>query len=201
MTRTEAEKNKADLRKANLYGADLSGADLSGADLYEANLSGANLYRADLRKANLRRANLSEANLYEADLRRADLYEANLYEANLYRADLSGAKNISKLILAKTIIVTEGDLVGWKKCSDGVIVKLRIPMDAKRSNATGRKCRAEFAEVLEVYGAEKGISTYREDFVYERGTRVTCDKWNEDRFQECSGGIHFFLTRIEAENY
>jgi hypothetical protein len=30
---------------------------------------------------------------------------------------------------------------------------------------------------------------------------VRCDKWNEDRWIECGGGIHFFLTRIEAERH
>jgi hypothetical protein len=39
-------------------------------------------------------------------------------------------------------------------------VKLRIPAAARRSSATGRKCRAEFAEVLEVIGAEFGVSQH-----------------------------------------
>jgi len=30
---------------------------------------------------------------------------------------------------------------------------------------------------------------------------VRCDKWDDDRWNECSGGIHFFLTRAEAEAY
>jgi hypothetical protein len=28
-----------------------------------------------------------------------------------------------------------------------------------------------------------------------------CDAWGEDWMQECSGGIHFFITRAEAEAY
>jgi hypothetical protein len=27
---------------------------------------------------------------------------------------------------------------------------------------------------------------------------VRCDTWNEDRWTECGGGIHFYLTREEA---
>jgi hypothetical protein len=82
-----------------------------------------------------------------------------------------------------------------------VIVKLKIPSDAKRSNATGRKCRAEFVEVLEVIGSNVGTSSHKRGVTYKKGETVKCDKWCEDRFQECAGGIHFFITRIEAENY
>jgi len=55
--------------------------------------------------------------------------------------------------------------------------------------------------VLEVIGAEFGISKHDRRTEYRVGKIVRCDKWNEDRWVECGGGIHFFLTRIEAENY
>src|SRR5690348_7915527 len=157
-----------------------SRADLSGADLYGANLFGANLSRADLYGANLSRANLSSA--------------------DLSGANLSGAKN-ADLAQAQTSITPEGNIVGWKKCRNGVIVKLLIPQKARRSNATGRKCRAEYVKVLRVFGAEEGVSEYDPSTVYRKGETVKCDTWNENRFVECGGGIHFFLTRIEAENY
>jgi hypothetical protein len=92
-------------------------------------------------------------------------------------------------------------LIAWKKCQDGVIVRLKIPAAARRSNATGRKCRAEFAEVLEVIGAKVGTSTHDGKTRYAVGKTVKCDAWCEDRWQECAGGIHFFLTREEAEAY
>src|SRR3990167_8710493 len=80
----------------------------------------------------------SGANLYGADLYRANLSGADLSGANLYGADLSGAKN-ADLVMARTSILPDGDLIGWKKISNA-IVKLRIPADARRSNATGRQC-------------------------------------------------------------
>jgi uncharacterized protein YjbI with pentapeptide repeats len=171
---------------ANLYGANLYGANLYGANLYGANLRGADLYGADLRGANLRGANL----------RGADLRGANLYGANL-----RGAKEIPELALAESNILPEGNIVGWKKCRNGVIVKLLIPQKAHRSNATGRKCRAEYIQVLRVYGAEEGISQHDGKTTYRKGEIVRCDEWNPDRWVECGGGIHFFLTRIEAENF
>jgi hypothetical protein len=196
-----AIKSGANLRGANLSGANLSGADLSGADLSGADLSGADLYGANLRGANLYGANLYGANLRGADLRGADLYGADLSGADLYGADLYGAKN-AELVWAQTSIVPDhGPLFGWKICENNVLVRLFIPSKARRSNATGRKCRAERAKVLEVIGAEIGISKHDSTFTYKTGQWVRADKWDENRWEECSGGIHFFLTRIEAENY
>ena len=114
-----ALKSRADLRGANLCGADLCGADLCGA-------------------------NLCGADLCDADLCGADLCDANLRGADLCGADLRGAKN-AELPIAMTRILPDGDLIGWKKCRNGALVKLLIPAKAKRSHAFGRKCRAEFA--------------------------------------------------------
>ena len=114
-------------------------------------------------------------------------------------ANLHDAKN-SELAQAQTVLLPEGNLVGWKKCKNNVIVKLLIPQKAKRSNATGRKCRAEYAQVLRVYGAAEGLSDYDGKTAYRKGETITCDSWNPDRFVECGGGIHFYITRIEAEN-
>jgi hypothetical protein len=150
--------------------------------------------------ADLSGANLSGADLSGADLSRADLSGANLYGANLYGANLSRAKN-ADLAQAQTVIVPEGNIVGWKKCRDGVIVKLLVPQKAKRSNSTGRKCRAEFVKVLRLFNGEVGISQHDGKTEYRKGETVTCDKWNENRFTECGGGIHFFITRAEAEAY
>jgi hypothetical protein len=200
-----AVRQKVDLYGANLYGADLCGADLYGANLYGADLYGANLYGADLRGADLHGADLHGAdlhgaNLCGANLRGADLRGADLYGANLCGANLRGAKN-SEITVAQTRILPEGTIIGWKKCSGGVIVKLQIPSKAKRSSAFGRKCRAEYAKVLAVYGGDSGISVWDSSTVYRKGETVHCDKWGEDFTNECSGGIHFFITRLEAENY
>ena len=149
--------------------------------------------------ANLSRANLSGANLSGADLFGADLSGANLSGADLSGADLSRAD--SDFLVSFTSITPEGVLIGYKKCKGDIIVKLQIPAKAKRSNATGRKCRAEYVKVLKVYGAEKAISHHDNTTTYEEGKIVKCDKWDEDRFNECSGGIHFFITKLEAERY
>jgi hypothetical protein len=199
-----ADLSGANLSRANLSGANLSGANLSGADLSGANLSRANLSGAYLSGADLCGANLSGANLSLANLSGANLYRANLYRANLSRANLSGAK-IDAIDSARLeILPREGEVIGWKKCyagGDVVLVKVRVPPGAARSNSTGRKCRAERVEVLAVEGADHGISNHDGKTVYRVGETVKCHEWGPDRWLECAGGIHFFLTREEAEAY
>ncbi len=204
----------ADLRDANLRGANLNDANLYGADLRDANLRCANLYGANLRDANLRGANLNDANLYGADLYGADLRDANLSDANLSDANLYGAKN-AELAQAKTVICPEGAIIGWKKveldndgCLKTGIAKLLIPGDAKRSNASGRKCRASKAVVLaleEIDGTPfKGRAMSQRDhsFIYEVGKTVYPEEpYEDDRWEECASGIHFFITREEAVAY
>ena len=177
--------------QANLKGADLSDADLTGADL-----RGANLRFADLSGADLRGADLSGVDLRWANLRGANLCYANLSDANLTEVKYNETTAFFALQCPE-----EGSFVAWKKCRNDVIVKLLIPEDAKRSSATSRKCRASKAVVLEVIGAEKGISKNDETFVYEVGKEVFPDSFDDDRWNECSHGIHFFITRAEAENY
>ena len=195
---------RADLQSANLQSADLRSADLQSADLRYANLRYANLRSADLRYANLQSADLRSADLQYANLQSADLRSADLRYANLQSADLRSAKN-NEFAAALVTITPDGDLIGWKKLQGGLIAKLLIPAKAKRSNATGRKCRAEFAKVLEIWNGDtavkKGNSQHDPDFVYTVGKIVKPDVWNENRWEECEGGIHFFITRIEAEKY
>ncbi len=207
----DADLSCANLSGANLSGANLSGADLAGAYLIDANLTDADLTDADLSGANLSGANLSCADLSGADLAGAYLIDANLTDAdlscaNLSCANLSGA-NLSDVQANENTAFfvlqcpEEGAFVAWKKCKNNVIVKLLIPEDAKRSSATTRKCRASKAIVLEVIGAEKGISKKDKNFIYEVGKEMIPDSFDDDRWNECSNGIHFFITRKEAENY
>ena len=157
--------------------------------------------QAVLSSANLRGANLRGADLGGANLRSADLGGADLRSANLRSANLGGALN-SELAVAMTRILPEGELIGWKKCKDDVIVKLRIPAEAKRSSAFGRKCRAEYVDVLEVFGTEMGVTqVHGPRTEYRAGERVVPDSFDDNFQDECSHGIHFFITRAEAEAY
>ena len=198
------EAMRANLSEADLRGADLRGADLRGANLINANLRGADLRGANLINANLINANLSGADLINADLSGANLSGADLSGANLSGADLRKAKNVPYIPM---ICPEEGSFIGYKKAS-GKIIKLCIPEDAKRSSATTRKCRCNKAVVLAIYELDgsiskaTGVASSRDiNFIYKINKEVVVDDFDEDRWNECSTGIHFFMQRHEAINY
>ena len=149
----------------------------------------------------------SDNNTIKETLIKAVSSSADLYGANLSGADLSGAKDADYAI-ALTRILPEGAIIGWKKGGDGKIIKLLIPADAKRSHAFGRKCRAEYAEVLEIWNGKRQLkkatskSQHDSSFIYKIGETVRPFKpFSENWQEECDSGIHFFITRLEAENY
>lgn len=186
---------------AHLEDVNLQSANLKFANLESANLEFANLESAILESANLKFANLEFAKLESANLKFAILKFANLESAILKFANLKNIKHNYLTSFFSLQCPEVGAFVGWKKCKDDVIVKLLVPSRAKRSSATSRKCRAEYVKVLKVCGAEIGVSDYNNNVIYKKGEIVKCDKWDENRWEECSGGIHFFITREEAEQY
>ena len=218
-----ADLDGADLRDANLSGANLRGADLRSANLWYADLRGsdlrdASLGCADLGYADLGGANLSGADLDGADLRDADLRGANLGHANLYDADFSGADlgganlwstDIScvKNIFFPMACPEKGSFIAFKKAGF-YIIELFIPSNAKRCSATSRKCRCSKAKVISITtpsGDKTNItevhSNYDPNFIYKLGEYVEVKNFDDNRWNECSTGIHFFITRQEAVNY
>ena len=198
----------ADLNDADLKGANLRYADLSYADLNDADLSYADLSYADLKGANLKGADLSYANLSGANLSGANLSRAAMKDAILSYANLRGSENLPYIPMA---CPEEGAFIGWKQAQTKrryVIVKLEIPASAKRSSATSRKCRCDKAKVLEIYNLDGAVakerkcySRYDNSFIYEVGKIVKVDNFDEDRWSECSQGIHFFMNRQDAIDY
>ena len=199
----DANLRDADLRGADLRGAYLRDADLGVANLGGADLSDANLRGAYLRDADLRDADLSDANLGGANLGGADLSDANLRGAYLRDADLRDAKDIPFIPLS---CPSDGEFIGWKKVSEKLI-KLLIPSDAKRSSATSYKCRCDKAKVLEITDLDgsnpiTSIINYKyAKTQYVVGEMVFPDSFDENRWEECSNGIHFFINKQEAINY
>lgn len=214
LTVEEAVKNNVILANANLAGANLYraeligtvlvGADLTGANLSCANLTGANLSGSNLSHANLSGSNLSWVSLSWAELSEAELSEAVLTRSNTYGARIGSAKNIPFIPLA---CPSEGAFIGWKKVKNYYLVKLQIPEGAKRLSATTRKCRCDKALVLDITSLD-GTNHYDEvtnksykETIYKVGKFVYPDSFDENRWNECSHGIHFFVNKEDAINY
>lgn len=137
----------------------------------------------------------------KADLRGADLSDADLRCSDLSNADLSDAKIIWPLVCPE-----EGSFIGFKKSKEGYIIKLMITENAERTSATTRKCRCSEAKVIEittVEGEKKEYATsiYDKNFIYKIGEFVKVENFDNNRWNECSTGIHFFITRQESIDY
>lgn len=162
----------------------------------------------DNMKANFSNQDLSYVYLSGANLHGAELGSADFRSANLNNADLSGTKNMMYIPMA---CPEEGSFIGFKKAvcaGKDYIVKLEISADALRSSATRRKCRCNKAKVLEIQnidGSKANIDVVHSicdpSFQYKTGQIVEEPKFDNNRFNECSKGIHFFINRQEAVNY
>ena len=150
-----------------------------------------------------------ENNTIKRTMEEAVKKNAYLGGAYLRGAGLGGAKDIPYIPMS---CPTEGAFIGWKKVKDGdfrYIVKLQIFEDSRRSSSTGRKCRCDKAGVLEIYDMDEPDNkplkcenrSYNQLTVYEVGKTVIADSFDENRWNECSHGIHFFISREEAEQY
>ena len=157
------------------------------------------------------RADLSGANLRGANLRDADLRCADLRDANLSCADLRCASMDQMIWNIHTAFYPlqcpdSGSYIGYKKAS-GLVVELEIPADARRSSATSRNCRASNAKVLSITdingnpGGDQVRSNFDQNFVYAIGETVEVTDFDDNRWNECSTGIHHFITRAEAVIY
>lgn len=101
------------------------------------------------------------------------------------------------------------EISAWKKCfvpdqrfiREPVIVELKIPADAARIRPYGQnKWRAEYALVVDA--PEGAHSWYSNHIVYKTGSIVkTQEPFDNNPWEVCSSGIHFFLTLQEAMDY
>ena len=146
----------------------------------------------------------------------AQLDYATFHESRIDIEDLDKVKIPYTTVGLNMACPEDGAFVGWKYVRnnrDYYLVKLLIPEDAKRSSATTRKCRCDKAMVLDIidlFNEDKhfekcenpnSITYTSRKTIYKVGEMVYPDSWDEDRWEECSHGIHFFLSKHEARNY
>ena len=158
---------------------------------------------------------LRGSTLFESDLRGTDLSYSIIDDTTLFENAIFD--EYTKMPYIPMVCPEEGEFIGYKKAisvrpsSSGEvikcasIVKLLIPADAKRSSATGRKCRCNKAKVISICNPYKwfdiAFSYADRSFTYEVGKMVHVDDFDECRWHECAPGIHFFMTEEEAVMY
>lgn len=195
----------------NLRYAHLENVTLKESDLINVDLSHAILINVNLQAANLNGTNLSFAELYKVDFKYADIRGANFCEAIFEDVSLRKSTYNEDTAFFALQCPEEGSFIGYKRVivnrrCEG-IAKLQITEDAKRSSATSRKCRCSKAKILSITSIDGKIkydfaySKHDPNFVYKVGETVEVTNFNEDRWSECSTGIHFFITIDEAVQY
>ena len=153
--------------------------------------------------------------LHCSDFSNSTFTDCNMYTNAVRNCEFGRAKFERTHIDIGSHVPDTGSFTGWKKCvaryPDGAveyyIVKLTIPEDALRTNAGADKCRASKAIVEDVQdltgnSVDKIVqSIYDSTFTYEKGKTIEVDNFDENRFEECTFGIHFFLNRDNAVNF
>lgn len=230
------DMSNRDLSRAIMVGTKLWGTNLTETTFYKANLIFCSIVRINLKNSyfvdsdlsfssisdiEVKNVNFDGVNFMYSHMVRAHFYDCNFKHAimskgweecktlSFFNCDLYLATNVPFIPFACPV---KGSFTGFKQAlsMDGsyVVVELRIPASAKRSSATGRKCRCNKAKVVAIYDCHgnklketKAKSTYDTDFIYKVGKTVEVDNFCTDRFAECAPGIHFFITFEEAANY
>lgn len=106
----------------------------------------------------------------------------------------------------------EGSFIGYKKIHHSpnekeALVKLLILADSKRSSSGSGKCRASRVQVLSITDIDSGeeltcgYSMRDNSFIYKVGQIIEINNFDENKWEECSTGIHFFVDKQEAIGY
>lgn len=217
-----AENDRLILREHEFRDMDLTGADLSHADLTLSSFQNVDLRDADLHGSTVKNALFDGCPLRGADFRDADMTTASFRYCDMGGCDIRGADLFGAVLehaILEGIVSDEGTrwfrmhcpekgaFLAYKKCVNDRMVQLLVPEDARRTSATMPSCRCDKAKVLTIKSFdfkeefEEAWSLVDEDFVYRKGQWVQVDDFNEDRWQDSTTGIHFWLTREEAEAY
>ena len=194
----------AALIRCYLRGANFNEANCMGINLSHSIITGCSFIETDLYGADLSHLNFSATILKRSDLRTADLSYSSFY----HPIDISENKEEGISIVSSNLgiltICSEGDIIGYKK-AQGYIVKLKIPENVKRSSGAGRECRCAAAQVISITypngtdsGLQSVVSDYDENFIYTIGQTVEVENFDDNRWNTCSNGIHYYITREEA---
>lgn len=214
----------SDLTESVFNFCDLSCADIHKCSMRNicaevSNFNHCDLCECDISLGIFARCSFLDSSIHHSNLSFTKFMECSVSGCIFDCTDMSGCKfkscdirdiYVNNVINFPHIPMTcpeNGSFTGWKKAS-GFIVKLQITEDARRSSATGRKCRCDKAFVVAIENIDgtpsmmqKVTSDYDENFVYCVGETVTEPTFCDDRFRECAHGIHFFMTRQEAVEY
>lgn len=195
----------------NFVSAEFTDCDLTVVEMR----NGTNFARASFDRCNFKNAVCHGAfrntEFFDDDLTNVNMYEADFTNTEFVRCKLDNIKYDECTCGIALACPEKGSFTAFKKAElyngDKCIVELQVPADALRSSATTRKCRVSKATVVAVYTMDgksvkqNAYSTHTRSFVYKLGKMVEVKNFDKNRWNECSSGIHCFITKREAEHY
>ena len=220
--KNKLEQGEKDFTNLILENMDLENFNLSDMDFSHSNFINVNLLNVNFCSSQLVNVLLDDCDLQNANLKNTNLERSSLRRANLTKADISGTRLYAAVLenaILDDIIFDDntknfrihcpekGAFIAYKKGLNNLIVKLLIPSDARRVSSTMNCCRCDKAKVLEIKNFEgtkffdEAWSTVAEGFCYKLGEWVYAENFNEDRWYDSTGGIHFWMTEEEAKAY
>lgn len=201
-----ASFNKAHIQESGFDKMDLGRTSFAEALIHTTDFQSVDLSMADFYRASFRDTNMEKSNL-RCTFEKADMSGLKFQSCNFEGIMLKDAINVPYIPMT---CPETGSFIGYKKAIGGVIIELEIPGDAKRSSANGRKCRCNKAYVRAIYKRNnigewteitEARSKFDPNFVYKVGEMVKVDNFDENRWNECAPGIHFFISKQEAIDY
>ena len=198
---------------SNLTGTEFVNVNFEHVVFADNNMKLSGYFVSRLKSVKINKCVMFESEFWKTSFEDVTIYKSNLDDSNLKESNFD---NVHLIGNSGTLLKCpkEGSFTGFKKIFLGnnpLLCKLEIPADAKRSSAFGRKCRCSKAKVLEILAmddeynftipVEKGFSLHESGFEYKVGDMVYPDSFDDDRWIECSNGIHFFMTKQETIDY
>lgn len=180
-----------------------------------SDLSYQNLIKVEFKDLDLRNINFNYSNLCKCIFINCDLSGSNFKNCNVTGVEFINTKLNNVLYNEWTAgllpITAEGRIIGYKKAitlqGEEVVIKLEIPEDSFRCNATSRKCRCNKAKVIYIENIEENkrftsaVSSQDKNFIYTVNEMIEVKNYDKNRWNEYCPSIHFFLTKKEAKNY
>lgn len=174
----------------------------------------------DLMYAHFDRCTFENVKFIKCNCRSVDYYNAQFLHTIFLKCDMDNAdfmsSNINDAMISPSMKMKcpeTGSFTGYKICKSitdrRVLVELEIPADAKRSSGTSKKCRCDKAKVVDLIVISTGdrIDMAQNSFYpmrqlkYVRNEYVYADSFDENRWNHCTHGIHFFMDKDYALMY
>lgn len=181
-----------DFRTSEIFTSSFEKAYITGCDTNRSSIFNANFFEASVKWSDFFLSVFRNCNFANSLWRNSSLFAADFIDCRL-------SPELTNLLTT----APKGRFTGWKKLRNDYTAKLLIKGDVVGS--TTRKYRTNAARVIAIYNGDKkvdyGYSLYDSKFMYKVGAEITTDMFDQNPTTACGHGIHFFMTRIDAEQY